>query len=79
MKVQAINNEVVATQLPKVGTLKNGSTASAYYLLDEATLADEGWLPLEDILPEYNEETEYLSENFYTISLLPHGGDLKGI
>ena len=53
--VQVINGEITQRSLPKTGTLKNGSTVSGYHLLDEEVLLDEGWLPLEDIVPEWEE------------------------
>jgi len=59
--------EIVMTELPKTGMLKDGSTVSGYHLLDEEILLDEGWLPLEDIKPEYDIETEYLSNDGYEI------------
>lgn len=65
--IQVIDGEIKQLALPKTGTLKDGSTVSAYYLLDEATLADEGWLPLEDEVVTYNEQTEYLIKDGYTI------------
>ena len=40
---------------------------SGYHLLDEETLKEEGWLPLEDIKPEYDEETQYLASDGYEI------------
>jgi len=65
--IQVINGKIKQYQLPKVGTLKDGSTVSGYHLLDEETLLDEGWLPLEDIPPEYDEETQYLTNDGYEI------------
>ena len=65
--VQVINGEITQRSLPKTGTLKNGSTVSGYHLLDEEVLLDEGWLPLEDIQPEYDEETQYLVNDGYEI------------
>lgn len=65
--IQVINGEIKQYSLPKTGTLKNGSTVSGYHLLDEETLLEEGWLPLEDIQPEYDEETQYLASNGYEI------------
>lgn len=67
MYVKIENNEVIETQLPKTGTLKNGCTVSGYDLLDEQTLKSEGWLPLEENKPEYNEQTQYLEFVDYTI------------
>ena len=65
--VQVINGEIAQYSLPKTGTLKNGSTVSGYHLLDEEVLKEEGWLPLEDIKPEYDEETQYLVNDGYEI------------
>jgi len=65
--VQVINGKIAQYSLPKTGTLKNGSTVSGYHLLDEDILRDEGWLPLEDIPPEYDEETQYLVNDGYEI------------
>ena len=65
--IQVINNEIKQYSLPKVGALKNGSTVSGYHLLDEETLLDEGWLPLEDNPPEHDEETQYLVNDGYEI------------
>ena len=65
--IQVINGEIKQYRLPKVGTLKDGRTVSAYHLLDEETLLEEGWLPLEDNPPEYDEETQYLVNDGYEI------------
>ena len=65
--VQVINGKIAQYSLPKTGTLKNGSTVSGYHLLDEEVLLDEGWLPLEDIKPEYDDETQYLVNDGYEI------------
>lgn len=54
------NGQVIQIGLPSTGTLKDGSTVSGYNLLPESVLLDEGWLPLVDNKPEYDEETEYL-------------------
>ena len=65
--VQVIEDEIKQYQLPKTGTLKDGRTVSGYHLLDEDILKDEGWLPLEDIQPEYDVETQYLIQDGYEI------------
>ena len=65
--IQVINGKIAQYSLPKTGTLKNGSTVSGYHLLDEEILLDEGWLPLEDVKPEYDNETHYLKNNGYDI------------
>jgi len=65
--IQIINGEIKQYNLPKVGTLKDGRTVSGYHLLDEEILKQEGWLPLEDIKPEYDEETQYLVNDGYEV------------
>ncbi len=65
--IQVINGKIAQYSLPKTGTLKNGSTVSGYHLLNEEVLLDEGWLPLEDNPPEYDEETQYLINDGYEI------------
>ena len=65
--IQVINREIKQYSLPKVGTLKDGRTVSGYHLLDEDTLKEEGWLPLEDNPPDYDEETQYLATDDYEI------------
>lgn len=65
--IQVINNKITKYALPKTGTLKDGSAVSGYHLLDEEVLLDEGWLPLEDIQPEYDVETQHLVQDGYEI------------
>ena len=65
--IQVIDGEIKQYNLPKVGTLKDGSTVSGYHLLDEEVLLDEGWLPLEDNPPEYDMETQYIVNDGYEI------------
>ena len=65
--IQVINGEITQYSLPKVGTLKDGSTVSGYHLLDEEILLEEGWLPLEDSPPECDTETQYLVDDGYEI------------
>ena len=67
MYVKIENNEVIETQLPTTGTLSNGCTVSGYNFLDEEILKAEGWLPLEENKPEYNEQTQYLEFTNYSI------------
>ena len=40
--IQVIDGKIKQYQLPKTGTLKDGSTVSGYHLLDEEILLDEG-------------------------------------
>lgn len=61
------NNKVVQVGLPRTGTLKDGSTVSAYHLLPEDILRDEGWLPLEENKPEYDEITQYIEFEGYEL------------
>ena len=65
--IQVINGEIKQYSLPKTGTLKDGSTVSGYNLLGEDILRAEGWLPLEDVKPEYDEKTQYLASDGYEI------------
>lgn len=65
--IQVIDGEITQYSLPKTGILKNGSTVSGYHLLDEEILKEEGWLPLEDIKPDYDEETQYIANDGYEI------------
>ena len=65
--IQVIEGKIKQYNLPKTGILKNGQTVSGYHLLDEEILKEEGWLPLEDNPPEYDEETKYLVNDGYEI------------
>lgn len=65
--IQVINGEIKQYSLPKTGTLKDGRTVSGYHLLDEEVLLEEGWIPLEDVKPEYDEKTQYLASDGYEI------------
>ena len=65
--IQVIGGEIKQYFLPKVGALSDGRTVSGYHLLDEEILKEEGWLPLEDIKPEYDVETQYLVNDGYEI------------
>ncbi len=65
--IQVIEGKIKQYNLPKTGVLKDGSTVSGYHLLDEEILLDEGWLPLEDVEPEYDEEIQYLVDDGYEI------------
>ena len=65
--IQVVEGKIQQYSLPKTGVLKDGRTVSGYHLLDEETLLDEGWLPLEDVEPEYDEETQYLVDDGYEI------------
>ena len=65
--IQVIDGQIVQYYLPRTGTLKDGSTVSGYHLLDEEILKEEGWLPLEDNKPTYDDTTHYLIDDGYEI------------
>ena len=65
--IQVISGEIKQYSLPKTGTLSDDSTVSGYHLLGKDILRDEGWLPLEDIQPEYDLETQHLIHDGYEI------------
>ena len=67
MFMKILYGEIVESNLPKKGTLSDGSTVSNYHLLDDQVLKAEGWLPVEEIKPEYNQEIEYLFNPQYEI------------
>ena len=47
--------------LPFTGILQDGRTVSNYHLLPAETLAVEGWKPMEEVKPTYDEATQYLA------------------
>lgn len=62
-----VGMQVIEKPLPKTGQLKDGRTVSGYDLLPNETLMNEGWLPLEEQKPEYDEETQLLQFGEYII------------
>jgi len=46
--------------LPTSGILSDGRTVSNYHLLPVETLTTEGWKPIEEVKPVYDEATQYL-------------------
>jgi hypothetical protein len=60
MEYARIREGKITIGIPKIGTLKDGSTVSGYNLLDYSVLKEEGWLPYEDIKPDYDPATHYL-------------------
>lgn len=64
------NGQVTQVDLPTIGILTQGEnagcTVSGYNLLSADVLKAEGWLPLVDNPPEYNQDTEYLGHGGYT-------------
>lgn len=68
--VQVKDNQIIKYNLPKTGYLSNGSSVSGYDLrmIENPELAkQEGWLPLEDIKPTYDINTQYLLDDGYEI------------
>ena len=66
MYAKVENGIVVQGYLPVSGVL-NGKSVSNYNLLPESILLAEGWLPLIEIKPEYDTDTQELSLVGYTI------------
>lgn len=60
MYAKVENKTVTQIGLPSTGTLKDGRTVSNYNFLPKDILIKEGWLPCEEVKPEYNPETQYL-------------------
>lgn len=68
--VQVESGQIVKWQLPKVGELQDGSSVSGYDILMKSKLElarQEGWLPLEDNPPIFDETTQYLVHDGYEI------------
>ena len=56
---QVKDGTIVAQRLPKSGVI-NGATVLNYHKLPQETLLTEGWLPVEEVKPDYDVETERL-------------------
>lgn len=65
--VRVENGKVVEVDLPLSGTLKDGRTVSNYNLLPIEILLEEGWLPLEQVVPSFYSEKEYPIHEFYLV------------
>lgn len=61
------NGSVTSTNLPTTGVLENGCTVSGYNKLSKEELKKEGWLSLEESIPIYNEEIEYIRFDRYDV------------
>ena len=58
--MKLVENGVITKQrLPKSGII-NGATVLNYHKLPQETLIAEGWLPVEEVKPDYDVETERL-------------------
>jgi hypothetical protein len=64
--VQIKENEIVKYELPRNGKLSDGKYIFGYYRLAMDILLSEGWLPLEDVIPEYN-ENQFIIDDGYEI------------
>jgi hypothetical protein len=67
MLVKVENAQITQVGLPEFGTLNDGRSVSQYDLLDVDTLKNEGWLPLEMDVPEYDMATENIQFDRYEI------------
>lgn len=65
--IQVKEGKIISYSLPKTGTLKDGASVSGYDQLDKETLKAEGWLPLADEVPEYDESTHFLEVEGYEV------------
>ena len=61
------NGNVVQVGLPQSGVLNDGRTVSGYNLLPANVLKAEGWLPLEQIIPAYDAETQQIVHDSYVV------------
>ena len=59
MMKQVKDGVIVAQRLPRTGVI-NGTTVMNYHKLPQETLIAEGWLPVEEVKPDYDVETERL-------------------
>lgn len=48
--------------LPSSAQLSDGRWVSNFYLLPHETLVSEGWLPVEEVKPAYDEQVQYLEQ-----------------
>ena len=62
------HNEIIKIdKLPKTWQFEDGRTISGFHLLDSQIHKSEGWLTIEEIKPEYDAETQYLTNPHYEI------------
>lgn len=64
--VQVEDNQIIKYELPRNGKLSDGRYIFGYYRLPMDVLLSEGWLPLEDVIPEYN-ENQFIIDDGYEI------------
>lgn len=56
------NNQIVQYSIPKTFKRLDGTTVSGYDLLPLDELKKDGWLEVEENIPQYNENTQYIVE-----------------
>jgi hypothetical protein len=61
-----IENDKTDIGLPHSGVLSDGRTVSNYHLLPQEILTSEGWLPVEEVKPVYDESTQKLARDTVT-------------
>lgn len=66
-KMKVVDGAITEYSLPPVGTLSDGRTVSNYHLLDEKTLAAEGWRDVVDQKPVYDKTTHDLVHDGYEV------------
>lgn len=54
-------------ELPKVWQMSDGSTVSGFHLLDKFMILAEGWYEVIDERPDYDNLTQYLTNQTHTI------------
>lgn len=68
MYAYVVDNQVIEIgQLPETWQLKDGRTVSGFHLLDNEIHIQEGWLPVIDDIPQYDQETQYIQFDKYEI------------
>lgn len=65
--IKTQGGEIILHGLPKTGVLNDGTVVDQYYLLDREILKNEGWLPLYDNKPSYDNSIESAIEDGYEV------------
>lgn len=65
--IQVVNGAIIREYIPKNATMLDGTSVSNYDLLPDEDLKLEGWLPVSENIPEYNDSTQYLQFKEYII------------
>ena len=64
--IQIVNGQILRFEIPKMGTLNDGTMVEEYDKLSAEVLKTEGWLPLYDVEPSYNNNTHHIVP-YYTL------------